>query len=236
VLLLEAGPICKDKPCGDAFVPQAVEILREYGASDSVMAQLGGCRFVSVSAIHRNGTNTKHPITPGSGWVVRRAMFDRWFRQIAARVCSLRTDTRVEQIKPHGRRLCLSARTNNSVCQFEVETVIVATGSATGLISQCELGGQARKGVAISQYSSTHRLDQSLLFHFTKSLSPGYSWWFPTGPCSANIGAWAPTIQSAKSLPSFRDGLARLRSGGLLAPTRAAPVRLWSGQGKVWHA
>lgn len=235
VLLFEAGTISKDKPCGDALVPEALEALSACGIDDADILELGGCRYRDIVVAAEGRFIGSYPMTPRSGWVIRRAVLDRRLREIAGQMCQLCLQSKVISVQRVNRGFRLSVARADRTELVDVDAVVLATGANGNIAKEYDLSGSGIQAIAITQYSSAHRLRDVLRFDFRRSLKPGYIWWFPVGHRGANWGVWAPTGRSAKTLASLRDRMVRLSSFPGYSSPRAAVARLWSGRGRIWH-
>lgn len=235
VLLLEAGSIGKDKPCGDALTPEALDELEKLGVDEGALRGLGGCSYNKVVFTHAGRSAQEVAVAPRHGWVVPRAALDRALRETASRVCDLRLQARVIAVETAstGFRLLVSQRSN--IEQLEASAVIVATGSAGNISAQYNIDGDPTLAVAATQYSTEYSFKEKLFFDFRQTFMPGYVWRFPAAAKGVNWGVWATGNKNVDAFRKFRQIMVRLGRLPEYSQVRTAVARLWSARGAQWH-
>lgn len=110
---------------------------------------------------------------------------------------------------------------------YGADLVVLATGATTGLLERAGmLPYRPRFSVAARRYyTNLSEPGSPLELYFNGVPMPGYSWMFPTGPGSANVGFWysgAWPISSRAALPPIIRHHPRLHT--LLADARATSL------------
>lgn len=235
VLLLEAGGVDKDKPCGDALVPEALDALSVNGIGEVNLKSHGAFPYDNVIASHKGKGSRQYPMAPRAGVLIRRAILDQLLRKRANLNCEIRYETTVKDIHANRSGFMLTVVHSKRTELIHADSVLLATGSIGNLAERYGISGCPKRAVAITQYSMNHRLSPALRFDFSPSLLPGYVWWFPIGRRGANWGVWTLTDRASLVLPIFRDRMRRLTEYEGYSPLRSGPARLWSNRGRNWH-
>lgn len=214
-VLFERGRPGKDKPCGDALLPRALDELAALGVHPVQLALLGGTAFHSSDWDGRLGA--------APGWLVPRAALDQALRERAAMMAELRYETAVPSLRPLERGVELEGH-------GRFDAVVLAEGGAAPLARSLGLEGRPLPAAAVSGYV---RGGEEGVLHFEQDgpYAPGYAWDFPLGGGRSNGGVFLRG--DAKRLHGlWRE---RLAARGDDAPARGGFLPLWSGEGRVWH-
>jgi menaquinone-9 beta-reductase len=232
-LLIEKGAPSRDKACGDAWIPEAVEELKSFAISERDLCS----NFRAFSRIDGYFAERKvWSVDYGGsqGVVARRAVVDQWLRnRVSDAGGQIWHRARASALQAPGRRLELTIRQGSDLHTLAPLAVILASGSGCRIARALGLDGEPLLGTAVSTYLST---DENLLapaFLFGDPL-PGYNWIFPTGASSSNVGVCALSRSAAQTLRAqMKTLLARLGAQGS-ASLRGAIEAMWSGRGSNW--
>jgi flavin-dependent dehydrogenase len=82
VTILERGQPGKDKTCGDALVPAAVEMLAHYGIDQDRLLKLGGCYFDRMQLLYGQVLLKEFNNEKNRSWVIPRSIIDQEIRRI----------------------------------------------------------------------------------------------------------------------------------------------------------
>jgi len=230
--LFECGRKGKDKPCGDAFVPDAVHALQQLGVNEANLADLGGRQFQALSLRGPVGQPLRVPIGGSKGWLVRRADIDQHLRSIAARNCEVCYGTATSTLQPcfGGNRLHFRNRPSEVFAG-----VVIAAGSSSCLSRALDIDGRPKLGIALSAYVPGGIQEEDLECYFGPSLRPGYGWRFPVAQHCANIGICLFSPSPGPRLRSLATQFVRSLGADLPASWRGGLAQLWSAEGTFWH-
>lgn len=236
VTVLERGQPGKDKACGDALVPSAIELVSLFGIDQERIKVLGGYRYNQVNLYADELLIRQYEYKNKAGWVIPRAVIDQEIRNVTAECASFQYETCVTDlmIEPRGS-LKLSIRYKDGTSnQVGCDAVILATGSMNQLSKRLGIDGRPYKAFAVSVYAEMRQPD-ALIFQFVYSCKPGYRWIFPVSEKMVNVGICVLDEKPRANL--------RLLGGELLKDYHAKPLGrlrgglgpLWSGLGQYWH-
>lgn len=232
-LLIEKAAPGRDKACGDAWIPEAVEELRSFEISERDLRS----NFRAFSRIDGYFAERKvWSMDYGrcEGVVARRAIVDQWLRnRVSDAGGQIWHFARATALRAHAGRLELTIGQGADLHTLTPSAVILASGSGCRIARALGLDGAPSLGTAISAYLPTdgNFADPAFLFG---DPSPGYVWIFPTGASSSNVGVCA---LSRSATPALRHRmkalLARLGSRSS-ASLRGGIEAMWSGKGNSW--
>ncbi|HYY97446.1 MAG TPA: FAD-dependent monooxygenase [Pyrinomonadaceae bacterium] len=235
VTLFERGRANKDKPCGDAFLPSAVELLEALGVDGAAPEALGARPFHQVEVQTETLGPKRGTLKPGPGWLIPRASLDQRLRDIAARDADISYGSSVGGIAPRregGIDLEVGGHGATKVLQFDA--VIIAAGSASPLAKEQGLDGRPVTAAAITQYVTMSGLEVPL-FLFLKQFLPGYAWTFPLGEGRYNIGVGVLSPEKVKCLRRLMESFTEGCEISEASHFRGGSMQLWSGDGSAWH-
>jgi menaquinone-9 beta-reductase len=236
VILFELGSIDRDKPCGDALIPDAVEALGIYGLDNLEMRQLDGCEYNNVVTTHDGCNSQEYTVTPRPGWVIRRAVLDKRLRDTAGLFCKVCSQSKVTSLERIGGHFELSVVSRGESSRVRADAVILATGSSGKLAEINGISGHSTRAVAITQYSDSCCRRDALRFDFKTTVRPGYIWCFPVGSSRSNWGVWIPVNQTdTRPLREVRHQMLQLSLKAGYSKPRTALLRMWSNRGRTWH-
>lgn len=231
-ILFECGRKGKDKACGDALVPAAIQELGKLGVHEANLMELGAKRFQTVSLHGPVGQPLRVPYGRSELWVVRRATIDQHLRSIVERTCEVCHATFVSAVQPNFGGTELQFRSRSS----EVFAgVVIAAGSSSSLSAALTVHGRPRLATAISAYVLGKIPIETLECYFGPCLRPGYGWRFPIGQDCANVGICLASPSPGPKLRDLGDEFVGRLGHGLAEHWRGGLAQLWSGQGTLWY-
>lgn len=177
IVLLDKASFPRDKPCGDGLAPHAVSELDELGAAD-VIADAPPVRSVVLRS--PKGTTVKGSVVR-PGYVVRRWVFDAHLVEVARRIGVEVLRERVDFLEQLG-------------CSVQVNGTWTApfVVAADGANSRCRRVLGLRQpppgclAFAVRGYKTS--VSNEFIIRWEKHLAPSYSWEFPLGDGTANVG------------------------------------------------
>jgi flavin-dependent dehydrogenase len=231
VLLIEAKSLPREKVCGDALLPDALQILSRLGLEQAV----------------RRAAHLTTPIriySPSRLWfdlpmdlvTLRRSALDLILVAAAVDAGTVLFTGRVEDVRywEDGQLALEVARTSQPI---RSRVVLLATGAQVGLLRNLGmLSRVAPNAVAIRGYLRSTAPPCQAMISYDRSLVPGYGWIFPMGDGEYNVGVGLfGTPDQAGSTP-LRERFSRflrefppahqlIQSGEWLAEPRGAPLR-----------
>jgi flavin-dependent dehydrogenase len=224
VTIFERGQAGKDKACGDALVPQALELMSLFGINQDRIEALGGYRYNRVDMYVYELLIRQADYKNNAGWVIPRALIDQEIRNVTADLI----------IEPTGS-LKLSLRYNDGRSdQVICDAVILATGSRNQLSKKLGIHGKPSKAFAVSVYAEMQQPD-ALIFQFVDSCEPGYRWIFPVSEKVVNAGICVLNKKPKANLRSLVEELLKDHNANPLGRWRGGWEPLWSGLGQYWH-
>lgn len=234
-IICERGMPHKEKPCGDAYTPDAVAALHEWGLDADGLAALGGWRYQRVIIEGFGQRYDDGDATQVSGWVIRRAAVDQWLRDQIHDAFPIHYGVTVTQIRRCGDGFEVMTRSSSSgePAAITCGAVILATGAANHLSRAWGIDGQPVLGASLSLYAQGAP-PPGLEFRFAKDLQAGYAWVFPMRD-QLNIGVCALKPTSAATLRARANVFAQAWQPHSGMTWRGGGHALWSGEGIVWH-
>jgi menaquinone-9 beta-reductase len=236
-IILERGAPGKDKACGDAFVPAAVEILARFGFDHKHLTDLGGLPFDGIE-IHREGGVLERVLFEEQhlGWILPRSNIDQALRDSASRVTSITYKTNVIslEIRPD-KRLSVRARDRyGDLITVIADAIVLAVGANNLIPRQWNICGDPWYGVSISAYLR-HGTAGRPCVRLSSECQPGYQWSFPVNSTMSNIGVCLFRCLRAKSLRMLGSKFLTECNVTESVRWRGGVGTLWSGMGHMWH-
>jgi menaquinone-9 beta-reductase len=236
VALLEKDTFPRTKTCGDLVTREGLGLLKSVG--------LGGwiASYRRVDALRFSAPNgslldvpVASPEKEARNRILPRAVLDATLAQVAAaqganliegcRVTSVDISSEVVQV-------------NSSKQSFKGHFLLLADGSHAPITRKLGLLREQPDLMAARQYFYCPHVEPHgpLEFHFQPSILPGYTWVFPEGDGSVNLGAGTYTqrinqkeIDLAEILEDFRRndpvGAGRFKEAEPIGQMRAHPLR-----------
>jgi geranylgeranyl reductase family protein len=236
VTVFERGQPGKDKACGDALLPSAVELISLFRINQDHIKSLGGYRYDRVNLYIDNSFVRQSVYKNKAGWVIPRAVLDQEIRNIIAECVSFQYETCVNDVMiKHTGSLELSVRYKDGTKkQIECDAIILATGSMNRLSKKLNIDGKPYKAFAISVYAEIRKPDAHV-FQFVDSCQSIYFWIFPISKKVANIGVCVLDEKLKTNMKSLVKQFLLEHHANPFGKWRGGWGPLWSGLGQYWH-
>lgn len=241
VALVDRLEFPRDKACGDALIPDALQALGELRLLDEVLASAHVVRQIRVYAPN-GGFTTVY----GQCACVPRAVFDNMLRRsaMAAGATFIAPLRAVAPVESNGRIRGVRFERPGSHASTAIFAglTILATGATAGALQQfgvCQRttpsAFAARTYVRVDE--STARAHDYFCVAYDRSTCPGYGWFFPGPNRTFNVGVGyvydGPRSPSARNirgllhdfLATFPPAAAIMRAAEAVAPLKGAPLR-----------
>jgi menaquinone-9 beta-reductase len=233
-LLIEKGLQGKDKACGDAWIPTAVEELRSL---EIVERELGANSrpFSRIDGYYADRKVWSSELTPFEGVIAPRAIVDQLLRnRVTAEGCSIWYGARATNLQASTSRIELTIKQGGNSYAVPTSAVILASGSGCRIAREAGLDGEPVFGASISSYLPTDGNLPAPTFLFGNP-SPGYAWIFPSGGNSSNAGVCALAKSGSLALRAQMKKLLKHFDAPGGVSLRGGLGALWSGKGSKWH-
>ena len=183
VLLVDRHEFPREKVCGDALIPDALNSLRTLGLYNAVRA-LGHCvnRLTAFSP-------SRLPVRVDAECItLRRELLDAL---IAEKAIAQGTTFRVGAVASIRQKIGggVTVTFHGSERRAQARVAILATGANVSLLEN--LGVVQRptpSGLALRCYVRSAHIIDDLIISFDRSITPGYAWIFPMGNREYNVG------------------------------------------------
>ncbi len=231
VVVCERGAPGKDKACGDAYLPDAVELLARLGLTAERIGVPVAGRFDTVELFEGDRRIWEAEVGAGTGFVAPRAVVDQQLRDIVSGWCAIRYGATVRAIDRADGRWELRGPDGSDRAGFD--GVIIASGAAPALTAGVGLSSSADVCRSVSCYAEGP-VPAALRFVFGCTPFAGYGWVFPLEVGRANVGVCALSHRSPDVRATLR---AFLRDSGFVpvGRPRAGAGPAWSGRCGRWH-
>jgi geranylgeranyl reductase family protein len=240
VVLADRHDFPRDKACGDALIPDALQALAHLGLLDEALAQAHSVRQIRVYAPNGRFTTVR-----GHCACLPRFAFDDILRRAAAGagatfLSPLRALEPIESAAGvRGARFETPAM--RSATAIEADVTILATGAASDALKRFGVCRRmAPSAFAIRTYfrvdERTAREHDYFCVAFAPAICPGYGWLFPGPDRTFNVGVGYIHDRRAahernlrkvldEFTATFAPAAAVVRAGTRVAPLRGAPLR-----------
>ncbi len=234
VVLLEKSRTPRDKVCGEALIPDALDLLRRLNIHSEVAAsawQVEGMRIYSP--------NGSHVDVRGECLTIRRRVLDSTLLGIAEREgVEVIDGAEATGFMAGPHCAVLTADRSGEPLDLRSRIVILATGaSSKALRSFAVPHRQAPSAVAARTYfkAPVGRPQKQLRIWFERPILPFYGWIFPLGDDIFNAGVGA-AFSNRRRKANLRELFVRfteecpgasalLEGGEQLSPLKGAPLR-----------
>ncbi|MBA4146758.1 MAG: geranylgeranyl reductase family protein [Verrucomicrobia bacterium] len=239
VLLVDRSKFPREKVCGDALVPEAMDALERIGLKETVCAHsitLPGYTLVSPSGA---AVNLNSPVT-----LLQRRALDTL---ISARAIANGAVFAQGKFQNAEARLDGDVDCTLSDMRFRCRILIVAPGADLSSLRSLGFSIQFNKpeGVAIRRYYRSSGGPERPYFFLKEAFLPGYAWIFPLGDDYYNVGCGTFLTQSKKMNASLMNAFEQFLEDDpvarklVLQSSEATPLRgasLRCGMPTIEHA
>ena len=154
-LMVERGLPGKDKACGDAWIPSAVEELRSLNIGERELGE-NSRSFSQIDGYYADRRVWSPELTPFEGVIARRALVDQSLRdRVSAEGCSIWHRARATDLRLLGRQIELTIRRGADIHTLVPSAVVLASGSGCRIAREAGLDGEAVLGASVSSYLPT---------------------------------------------------------------------------------
>lgn len=234
VVVFERGSRLKDKPCGDAYLPDALQQMAALGVTLDPDPICGAKSFTQIDLWDATRPIWAISLDGREGWIAPRAAVDQILRDAAALSSELRYESVVLAIDPATPGWELTIRAGNSAASPEnFSGVVLATGAANAFSRRYGVAGAPITGASISVYGRLTGITAPM-FQFSPLGLAGYGWVFPLADDRVNIGVCAIDSRSANLRAATSRYLERWRPSDIES-FRAGAGPMWSDRGSRWH-
>ena len=234
VTLFERGQPGKDKPCGDAWLPDALDHMSALGVPLDTLSNGTAKPFSQIDLWDATRPIWTISLEGQTGWIAPRATIDQALRDTAASTSDLRYGTSVLALDQTQSGWQLTFKTAAEVKGAEqFPAVILATGAANSFSRHVGIAGNPMTGASISVYGHLPGINAPL-FQFSPLGVPGYGWVFPLADDRVNIGVCAATMTPATLRSATQHYLEQWHPHDV-GPFRAGAGPMWSNEGTQWH-
>ena len=237
VLLCDRADFPRDKVCGDAVAPHALDVLRELGVPDLLADVPATSRLVLRSPA---GRCVGGP-SPRADHVVRRTVLDARLVEAAVAAGAVLARRRVRSLEARGDHVAVDGGTASGGLEA---TVVVGADGASGVcrrLSGARRAPRTHTAVALRGYGplrpghgGADDGPPALVIRMSSSGWPAYAWLFPLGDGTANVGYGAlagRTGGRAAMTARLREMVPEVRADP--ATLRAAPLPLSPGRPRL---
>ncbi len=240
VLLVDKSEFPRDKTCGDAVLPRALQILDQMGLLDDLKAAAHKADLFRLYA--PNGTLVETPIPAADGvppyaLVVPRLKLDAAIQQRAVQAGAKfqGESTVVDAVAQAGNIVSVQLKHAGKLRELHAKGVVISTGAATRLLKTVGLLPKRPSFMiaARAYFENVADIKQQLELYFNRISLPGYGWMFPTSPTAANIGVGYVGKPPASPRAGFEDFVADhprmneiLGEAEMAGPVRSYPLRV----------
>jgi menaquinone-9 beta-reductase len=239
VVLADRHEFPRDKVCGDALIPDALQALGELGVRDDV---LGAARRLDRLRVYAPDDSFL-ALEGGCACIPRVALDDRLRRAAVSAGAEFRPRLRaVSPVEEGGVvRGAEFVDVKTSVRSTILAPVtVLATGAASDVLDRFGMCTRSKPSATAARlYVRVDRELSSTFDHlciaYSSSICPGYGWIFPGPDDVFNVGAGyfydtPPRETNVRTLLStflrrFPPAVAVMRRGTVLGPLRGAPLR-----------
>lgn len=240
VLVVDKFKFPRDKICGDALLPRALNIIDKMGILPEVKNFGFKVKNLSVIVGEEKITET----IPNDGVffdfsvVIPRYILDELLLKTAQKAgATFKAEIHAEKIELNSSNVSLFAKTPLGFCEIKARLIVVATGANTALLTRSKIiKKQKNLSLAIrTYYRKPDGFGEDLEFYFSDISLPGYAWVFPTSFDTANVGLgilprwWSKNQPSPKNsfnslISKNKSFIAKLNYSEILSPMKSFPL------------
>ena len=218
VLLVDKASFPRDKTCGDAISPLAVQHLANMGILPDIInagarvirsASISGTRGIKVQAEFHSFLNSDNP----HGLAMPRYEFDQLLLSAAVKMGTrFQPGITVRDISRQGDEIIkIEAASKDASIEIQAKYYIIAVGANIGLLRN---NGFLDAKIALAKatrgyYQIEPHPSLGYDFFYKKELFPGYGWVFPVKEDQVNIGVGTGGKKNlpSQALPDFVEYL-----------------------------
>jgi geranylgeranyl reductase family protein len=240
VLLVDKSEFPRDKTCGDAVLPRAVQVLEQMDLLDDLKATAQKADLFRLYAPNGNLVETPIPAArgvPPYALVVPRLKLDAAIQQgaIQAGAKFQGRSTVVDAVVQAGNTVSVQLKHAGKLRELHAKGLVISTGAATRLLKTVGLLPKRPSFMiaARAYFENVADIKQQLEMYFNHVTLPGYGWMFPTSPTTANIGVGYVGKPPASPRAGFEDFVADhprmneiLGEAEMDGPIRSYPLRV----------
>ncbi|HMR78365.1 MAG TPA: geranylgeranyl reductase family protein [Polyangiaceae bacterium] len=190
VVVLDRARFPRDKTCGDAISNRGVELYRQLGALDAILAG-PHARVTTARAILPSGATISRDY-PESGLIVPRQVLDDALKDALCQSAAVvREGVSVKAVRASEH----ACEVDTSAGQLRARVAIAADGP--GSVAWPALGHRAPKAKALAvartaylKHVDPSGADETSEHYFERFLPAGYAWSFPAVAGVSNVGVY----------------------------------------------
>ncbi len=182
VLLLDKEPFPREKVCGDALIPDALNALRRAGLYQRISEASHRVSVLSAFSPHNIRVDV-----PGEFLTLGRDQLDHVLLQAATERGAVFERARVTEVRADDNGVSVGVAGHDHGIRASV--AVVATGADVSLLRQAGVAHRSTaSAVALRCYVRSPVTIDALVISFHRSILPGYAWIFPLGDRQYNVG------------------------------------------------
>jgi flavin-dependent dehydrogenase len=181
-MLLDRAAFPREKVCGDALIPDALNALRRLDLYDTVCKQ--GHRVDRLTILSPSGIRLA---VPAECFTLRRERLDTVIVQHAIRSGVTFRAAKVTDLEDSADTVAVHVR--NSDITLRARVLVLATGADITLLDRLvPVRNRQPSAVAVRCYFRSSFESHELIVSYDRKISPGYAWIFPMGNQEYNVG------------------------------------------------
>jgi geranylgeranyl reductase family protein len=228
VLLLEKRRIPRDKACGEALIPDAIQLLRRLNLYDRVRSRSWPARALRIYA-----PSGEHVDVRGECMTLRRRELDATLVGMAAEEgADVQDGAEATAFSATPGGALVGVHSSGRDREIRTAIVILATGAAAKILDRFNLKHRTESSViALRTYFELPSGTPEDLLHiwFEKPVLPYYGWIFPMGNGIFNVGVGGNRANLRQLFALFTGKCSearRMLSGArMLKEPQGAPLR-----------
>lgn len=196
VQILDYQSFPRDKVCGDFVGPVALQELIGMGIHE--YEEYAQTYAINKAALYLDGQPMitrpipQMPGIPDHGRVIPRITLDNWILKAAVQKgATLTTGARLQDYKVFNNGVLATYKQGKHVRSIFARLIVGADGSSS-TVARILTGSKPQSEDRIlavrAYYKNVRCVPGQAELYFTSSSFPGYYWFFPTGPDTANVG------------------------------------------------